>query len=75
MVTISSLDKHLYCLNVNLRPREDEMYLDSRCGSDGIDGVHSTGSAVVMVMDVTAVHWLEELLAAGQQWSQEEEDD
>ena len=49
------------------------MYLDSRRGSDGIDGVHSARSGVVMVIDVTAVQREKE--AGGQRWSQQEEDD
>lgn len=60
---------------MKLSPREGEVYLDSRPLSKGIDGVHSTGEALVLFVDVTAVHRLDELLAAGQQRSQEEEDD
>lgn len=55
-------------------PREGDVYLDSRRGSDGIDGEHSTGSAGVVIIDVAAVHWQDELLAAGQHRSQEQED-
>ena len=45
-----------------------------RRGSDGIDGVHSTGSALVLVIDVAAVQREVDGHAGGQQWSQEEED-
>ena len=62
-------------MKVHLRPTEDEVYLDSRRGSDGIDGVHSTGSVLVLFLDVTAVHWQDELGAAGERWSQEEDED
>lgn len=62
-------------MNVHLCPREGEGYLDSRPVSSRIDGVHSAGLALVVVVDFTAVHRLDEVLAAGQQWSQEEEDD
>lgn len=48
-----------------LRPREDEVYLDSRRGSDGVDGVHATGLAVVMVIDVIAVQRQDKRQAAG----------
>ena len=51
------------------------MYLYSRRGSDGIDGVHSTGSAFIIVTDVTAVQREIQTVAAGQRWSQEEEED
>ena len=51
------------------------MYLDSRRGSDGVDGEHSAGSAAVTVMDATAVQRKMQTVAAGQRWSQEEEED
>ena len=51
------------------------MYLDSRRGSDGIDGVHSTGSGAIAVIDVAAVQREDEICAAGQQWNQQEEED
>lgn len=44
-------------LKFNLRPKDGEFYPDSRRGSDGEDGVHAAGLAVVSVVDVAAVFW------------------
>ena len=71
---MSSHGEHFDHVKVHLDPRQDEVYLDSRRGSYGIDGVHSTGSAVVIIMDVAAVQREDEGHAGGQQRSQEEED-
>lgn len=51
------------------------VYLDSRRGSDGIDGVHAAGSAAVLVVDVAAVQREHERSTAAQQRHQEEEED
>lgn len=50
------------------------MYLDSRRGSNGVDGVNSTGLTLVMIIDVTAVQWEDEEYAVGHHCSQEDED-
>lgn len=49
-------------LKFNLCPKEGEFYPDSRRGSDGEDGVHAAGLAVVSVVDVAAVFMVRFLL-------------
>lgn len=50
-------------------------HLDGRRGSDGIDGVDPTGSAVVLIVDVAAVHWEDQAQTLGHQWTQEDEEE
>lgn len=45
-------------------------YLHSRPVSERIDGVHSTECTLLLLMDVTAVHWFDDLFAVSQQWNQ-----
>lgn len=54
------------------RGLRDGDYLDSRCGSNRIDGVHSTMKAVVCIMDVSTVLWLNYWITAGHRWSQQD---
>lgn len=49
--------------------------LDSRRGSDGVDCVNSTGSAVVLTVDLSAVQREDEGQGVGQRKSQQEEED
>ena len=69
-----SKGKHLLLyINVNLRPREEDVYLDSRPGSIRIDGEHPTALSLVMMDDTAVLRML--FNAAGERWSQEEDDD
>lgn len=49
------------------------MYLDSRPGSIRIDGEHPTALSLVMMDDTAVLRML--FNAAGERWSQEEDDD
>jgi len=55
--------------------RQDEAYLDSRRGSDGIDAEHAAGLVLVVALDVAAVDRLEALFTADHRRSQEEEEE
>lgn len=50
------------------------LYLDSRSGPNRIDSVNSAGFAVVMVIDVAAVHRKDKRRTAGPYRNQEEQE-
>lgn len=62
-------------MNRTQSPREGGLYLHRRPFSKGIDGVHAAALASVLVADVAAVPRLDELRAAGQRRSEEEDDE
>lgn len=62
-------------MNRTQSPREGGLYLHRRPFSKGIDGVHAATLASVLAADVAAVPRLDELRAAGQRRSEEEDDE